>query len=160
MMIKNRIFFLIFALAALLISQTSSYLINVHLAIGESAEILPFLDFTHVRNHGGVFGTLQGKGWWFAGISFLILSGLVIFILKSEKLETYEFICFGIILGAGSSNILDRLIYGSVIDFINVQGIPYWHYVFNTADTLIHVGVWPMIFLSLFEHRKTEIDQK
>jgi signal peptidase II len=49
--------------------------------------------------------------------------------------------------------VLDRLIYGSVIDFIDVQGIPYWHYVFNTADVMIHLGIWPMLAIGLWQAR-------
>jgi signal peptidase II len=45
---------------------------------------------------------------------------------------------------------LDRVIYGSVIDFIDVQNIPLWNYIFNTADLMIHVGIWPMLALSLY----------
>ncbi|MEC7765651.1 MAG: signal peptidase II, partial [Pseudomonadota bacterium] len=60
----------------------------------------------------------------------------------------YEYICFGFIVGGGGSNILDRLVYGSVIDFINIQQIPYWNYIFNTADLMVHVGIWPMLILS------------
>jgi signal peptidase II len=149
----NKLIFFTLALIALLLSQASSYLVNTNLAIGETHVINSALHFTHVRNFGGIFGSFQGQGWVFASFSVIILSGLSLYVLKS-KLQSYEYIGFGIILGAGASNILDRLIYGSVIDFINVQGIPYWHYVFNTADTLIHVGVWPMLFFTFLDIRK------
>ena len=48
-------------------------------------------------------------------------------------------------MGAAAANICDRLVYGAVIDFIDIQGIPYWHYIFNIADTAIHLGVWPLV---------------
>lgn len=148
------ILFFLAAFFCLSISQLSSYLINSHLAIGESYRIADFLYFTHVRNHGGIFGSFHGKGWVFAIFSIFILSALIIYVIRSKSLKLYEYICFGIILGAGGSNILDRFIYGSVVDFINVQGIPYWHYVFNTADTFIHIGIWPMLLLSLLDARE------
>ena len=37
-----------------------------------------------------------------------------------------------------------------VIDFIDIQNIPFWSYIFNTADLMIHVGIWPMLALSLY----------
>ncbi len=159
MITKNKqiVIFFLAAFFCLAVSQLSSYLINSHLAIGESYRITDFLDFTHIRNHGGIFGSFHGKGWLFAIFSFCILSGLIIYVIRAKNMKLYEHICLGIILGAGSSNILDRFIYGSVVDFINVQGIPYWHYVFNTADTFIHIGIWPMLLFSILENRSENI---
>lgn len=150
----NRILFIFLALVCLALSQLSGYLVNSHLDIGESYQVNSFLDISHVRNYGGVFGSFHGKGWLFASFSIVLLSGLSAYVLLNKNLKRYEYICFGIILGAGMSNVLDRFIYGSVIDFINVKGIPYWNYVFNTADTFIHVGVWPLIFFSLLEIKR------
>ncbi|MBU2097387.1 MAG: signal peptidase II, partial [Gammaproteobacteria bacterium] len=130
-----------------------SYLINQNLPQGDSIVVLPFLHFTHLRNLGGVFGLAQGQGWIFAVFSILLISALVAYLWRSTQVRTYEFLCFGFVAGGGVSNVLDRLVYGSVIDFINVQGIPYWNYIFNTADTFIHIGLWPMLFIALFLHR-------
>jgi len=47
------------------------------------------------------------------------------------------------------------LVYGSVIDFIDIQHIPYWSYIFNTADLMIHVGIWPMLILSFLTSSST-----
>lgn len=152
---RSRHFFWFAAIAAacLAISQLGSYLVENSIPQGNSVVVLPFLHFTHIRNLGGVFGMAQGQGWIFALFSVALLSALVFYLLRSEHVRHYEFICFGFVAGGGASNILDRLIYGSVIDFIDVQGIPFWHYVFNTADTFIHLGLWPMLFIGLFLHR-------
>ena len=137
------------ALAVLAFSQVGSYLVNSRIPLGDTVELNNLIHFTHIRNMGGVFGMLQGRGWIFALLSIALISGLVIYLLKSRTVEKYEFICFGFIAGGGASNIIDRLVYGSVIDFIDVQHIPYWHYIFNTADMMVHVGLWPMLYLSL-----------
>lgn len=145
----------IIALVTLVISQAGSYLINRYVAIGDSVVIIDgLLHFTHVRNMGGVFGLAQGKGWLFGLLSIALLGGLLLYLVRSRQAHVYEYLCFGFVTGGGASNILDRLIYGSVIDFIDVRGIPFWHYVFNTADTFIHVGLWPMLFIGLFWHRE------
>ena len=70
-------------------------------------------------------------------------------------LERYEYICFGFVVGGGAGNITDRLIYGSVIDFIDIQQIPFWHYVFNTADVMIHLGIWPLLIISFVLNKNT-----
>lgn len=148
---KFKLFFILITLFTFAFSQLIGYLINESLAISESYQVNNFFYLTHVRNYGGVFGSFHGKGWIFAAISLVILSVLCAYLFLGKNIKKYEFICFGFIVGAGCSNIADRFIYGSVIDYINIQGIPYWHYVFNSADTFIHIGVWPMILFSLLD---------
>ncbi len=142
------------ALSALTLSQLIGLWINNNIEIGSSLEISQFLYFTHVRNFGGVFGMFQGSGWVFAIVSIGLLSAVVAYLWLSRSIARYEYICFGFIVGGGASNIMDRLVYGSVIDFIDVQHIPMWNYVFNTADMFVHVGIWPMLALSFFLHPK------
>lgn len=100
---------------------------------------------------GGVFGMLQGHGWIFGLFSVALITGLILYLYWGKQVQPYEYYCFGFIAGGGLSNITDRLIYGSVVDFINIQGIPYWQYIFNTADVMVHVGLWPMLYFSFFK---------
>lgn len=144
------------ALTILLVSQLGSYLINSRIPLGESVAWSSLVHFTHIRNMGGVFGMFQGHGWIFAVFSVVLIAGLVYYLARGRQVQPYEFICFGFIAGGGLSNILDRLIYGSVVDFIDVQGIPFWHYIFNTADVMVHIGLWPMLYLSLFHSPASE----
>ena len=145
--------FAVVALSVLSLSQAIGYWVNETIPLHSSIEINPFLFFTHVRNHGGVFGLLQGQGWVFGLFSAVLLGGVAAYLRFGEALARAEYLCFGLIVGGGPSNVLDRLIYGSVIDFIDVQGIPYWHYVFNTADVMIHLGIWPMLAIGLWQAR-------
>ncbi|CAM2064573.1 signal peptidase II [Sulfidibacter corallicola] len=138
------------------LSQVGSYLVNANLAQHQSVQVFSFLHFTHVRNMGGIFGIMQGKGWVFATLSFLVLAVLVTYICMARNIRRYEYICYGLIVGGGASNILDRFIYGSVVDFIDVRGISFWHYIFNTADVMIHLGIWPLVLISLLWHQKEE----
>jgi signal peptidase II len=150
-------FLIVFALLSatcLGLSQLSSYLVNTYIELGHSVVITSFLHFTHIRNMGGVFGLAQGQGWMFALFSLALISALVVYLLRSNQVRVYEFLCFGFIAGGGLGNILDRMIYGSVIDFIDVKGVPFWHYIFNTADTFIHIGLWPMLVIGIFFHKE------
>ena len=145
----NMLCFAGIVLGVLAVSQLNR-LLGEHSTIPEntSVELNSLIHFTHIRNHGGVFGMLQGMGGIFAVISIALLLGVSAYLWFSSSIERYEYICFGFIVGGGASNILDRFVYGSVIDFIDIQHIPYWNYVFNTADVMVHVGIWPLLVLS------------
>jgi signal peptidase II len=147
--------FILTAGLCLLVAQLVGYWVNASIPEGSSVQINALLNFTHVRNHGGVFGMAQGQGWLFGALSVLLLAGVCAYLWFGAVLARVEYLCFGLIVGGGASNILDRWVYGSVIDFIDVQGIPYWHYVFNTADVMIHLGIWPMLALTLFASRES-----
>ncbi|MDJ0840959.1 MAG: signal peptidase II [Acidobacteriota bacterium] len=142
--------FLTATLTALGLAQLSSFLVEKYLVQYQSREVLPFLYLTHVRNDGGIFGLFQGSGAVFSVLSIVFLGILVYYVTKEKNLRLFEYLCYGLILGGGLSNITDRLVYGSVIDFIDVRGIPGWEYIFNTADVMIHVGIWPLILFTLF----------
>jgi len=148
--------FSLIALTVLAVSQLCSHLVNSRIPLGSSIEWSSLVHFTHIRNMGGVFGMFQGHGWIFGFFSLLLISALVVYLWRGRDVQPYEYLCFGFVVGGGGSNILDRLLYGSVVDFINVQGIPYWHYIFNTADVMVHVGLWPMLYFSLFPGRQSQ----
>ncbi|MDD9891402.1 MAG: signal peptidase II [Gammaproteobacteria bacterium] len=136
-------------LGVLACSQLIGYWVNNNIALNTTWEINGLIHFTHIRNYGGIFGLAQGMGWLFGLISVSVLGAVTAYLWLGKEVSRYEFICFGFIVGGGASNILDRLIYGSVIDFIDIQHIPYWNYVFNTADMMIHIGIWPMLLISI-----------
>ena len=146
----NMLWFVGIVLTVLALSQIVGYWVNGAIPQNTSVEWNSLIHFTHIRNHGGVFGMLQGMGWVFATISIGLLIGVSAYLWFSSSIKRYEYICFGFIVGGGASNILDRFVYGSVIDFIDIQHIPYWNYIFNSADVMIHVGIWPLLFFSFF----------
>jgi len=143
------VLFAFIAIACMATAQAIGYLVNTTIAENSTVVINSFIHFTHVRNHGGVFGMLQGSGWLFALFSAALLIGVIIYLAIGKDLQRYEYVCFGFIVGGGASNVLDRLLYGSVIDFIDIQHIPYWNYIFNTADMMVHIGIWPMLLFSI-----------
>ena len=119
------------ALAVLSLSQLIGYWINTNIPLNTTWELNSLIHFTHIRNHGGVFGMLQGMGWVFAVISIALLAGVSAYLWFGSSIKRYEYVCFGFIVGGGASNILDRFIYGSVIDFINIQHIPGISFMFH-----------------------------
>ena len=136
--------FVLAAAAAFVVAQLGSHLVDTRLPLHDSHVVNSVLHLTHIRNTGGVFGLFPGNVIAFAAISGLIMLGFCLYVLTNRHLHRYQYVCFGLIVGATASNITDRLLYGAVIDFIDVQGIPYWHYIFNIADVAIHLGAWPL----------------
>ncbi len=147
---SNMALYAVVALCVTAISQYSGYWVNNNIELHSTLELNSLVHFTHIRNYGGVFGLAQGMGWLFGLISVALLAAVTAYLALGKNLQRYEYICFGFVVGGGTSNILDRLLHGSVIDFIDIQHIPYWNYVFNTADVMVHVGIWPLLVLSFF----------
>lgn len=152
---RNMALFGTIVITVLVISQLIGIWVNNAIPLNTTIELNTLIHLTHIRNYGGVFGLLQGMGWIFGLIGFSLLIAVVVYLWFGKDVSHYEYICFGFIVGGGGSNILDRLVYGSVIDFIDIQHIPYWSYIFNTADLMIHVGIWPMLILSFLSSMST-----
>lgn len=153
---KRRIAFLAAALFSLVISQLGSYLVRSHLQVEETYVVNSFLHLTEVRNTGGVFGSFQGNSVLFAVLSGSLLLGISFYMVRTRSIGVIESISIGLLTGGGASNVLDRLLYGAVIDFIDIQNIPYWHYIFNTADIMIHIGGWSLLIRFLFFRRSEQ----
>jgi signal peptidase II len=146
----NMALYLGIAVAVAAFSQLTGYWVNNAIPLNTTVELNGLIHFTHIRNYGGVFGLGQGMGWLFGLFSISLLAGVSAYLWLGKHISRFEYVCFGFIVGGGASNIIDRLVRGSVIDFIDIQHIPYWNYVFNTADVMVHVGIWPLLFYSLF----------
>jgi signal peptidase II len=126
------------------VAQLGSFLVQSRLPLHDTYVVNSVLHLTHIRNTGGVFGLLPGHGLVFVVTSSLIILGLVTYVVRQRITSPFQAVCFGLIVGAAASNVCDRLVYGSVVDFIDVQGIPGWRYIFNVADVAIHLGAWPL----------------
>jgi len=150
--------FLIFGLIAAMVlacSQAAGWWISENIPLHTTLELNGFLHLTHIRNYGGIFGLLQGQGWLFGALSLGLLAGIGAWLWFGAGISRFEYGCFGFIAGGGLSNVLDRLVHGAVIDYINLQHIPWWNYIFNLADVMIHAGIWPMILYSLLARKNT-----
>ncbi len=153
---RRRVNLLLFWLSAGLVlacAQAVGWWVNQNIPLYVTVEWNRLVHFTHIRNLGGVFGLLQGQGWLFGLLSLGLIAAIIGWLHLASGVSRLEFCCFGFIVGGGSSNVLDRQIHGGVIDYIYLQHIPYWNYIFNLADVMIHVGIWPMIAYGLWARK-------
>ena len=105
-----------------------------------------FLNFRPVWNDGISFGMFQGYGNY-GRIVFIIIALIISLwiIIYSKKLNTIGFIGYNLIAGGAIGNVIDRVIHGKVIDFIDVHYKAYHWPAFNMADSFIFIGV--LLFL-------------
>ena len=109
--------------------------------VGTRALLGEWLRLTYVRNTGVAFGLGAGKGLPFAAITLVAL-GLVVALALSPRSRTWpRSIALGLIVGGAAGNLLDRVRWGSVIDFLDFGLRQNWFPVFNAADSAITVGV-------------------
>ena len=141
----NKVIFLIFLVIA---DQLSKYFIVKNLSIGESFNIFSFLDLYLILNTGIAFSFFDDGGVygrWILVTLVLLVCVYLTYILFTEKLRKYESVALLMILSGGIGNLIDRTLWGHVIDFINFYYLNYSFYIFNFADTFITIGV--MIYI-------------
>jgi|TARA_B100000035_G_scaffold74020_1_gene61327 signal peptidase II len=141
----NKVIFLIFLVIA---DQLSKYFIVKNLSIGESFNIFSFLDLYLILNTGIAFSFFDDGGVygrWILVTLVLLVCVYLTYILFTEKLRKYESVALLMILSGGIGNLIDRTLWGHVIDFIHFYYLNYSFYIFNFADTFITIGV--MIYI-------------
>ncbi len=137
--------------------QASKYwiLYGLDLPSLRQVEVLPVLNFTMVWNQGVTFGLLNGLGTWshfiLAGFALAVVAGLCVWLRRAET--TLAAISIGGIAGGAVGNVLDRLRYGAVVDFIHAHLGEWSWYVFNVADAAIVCGVAALVLESQFRRQ-------
>ena len=148
MNVKKFIMSVIFILSlTTFIDQITKYIAFIVLFKNQQTLIVnDFLNFRPVWNDGISFGMLQGYGN--LGRVIFIIIALIIslwIIIYSKKLNTIGFVGYNMIAGGAIGNVIDRLVHGKVVDFIDVHYKEYHWPAFNMADSFIFIGV--LLFL-------------
>ena len=130
---------IIFGIIFLLIDQLSKGLISLYMNLNESFKLTNFLSITYVQNIGAAFSILQGARWLFIILGIIALNIIYIFFIKYKKLTNFEIIIYALMLSGIIGNIIDRVLYGYVIDFIDITLFNFA--IFNFADSFIVISV-------------------
>ncbi|MEE8580326.1 MAG: signal peptidase II [Myxococcota bacterium] len=141
-------FFVTTLLIALGLDRLSKQWIVAHFDYGERSAVIPgLLDLTYVRNPGGAFsffadGPLELRLLFFIGTTLVAIALLLVFFRRLEPEARLSAAALGTILGGAVGNLIDRIVYDGVIDFLDVYlwGGFTWP-TFNVADSCIVVGV-------------------
>lgn len=145
--------YLLISLLVVLSDQITKYIARDSIGPSEMIKVLPFLQFVSVRNEGAAFGLFSGLGnTTFIIISFFAIAVVSLLLLKGEQ----DLLGLSLILGGALGNLIDRLVFGRVTDFIDVfVGRFHWP-AFNVADSALTGGLFLMLISSVFHTREKE----
>jgi len=140
-------------LLVILLDQITKLLADHYLQYHQAVELVPMFNLTLMYNKGAAFSFLaQAGGWqrWF----FLILTGVVslfifLWIRKLKPQQKLQASALALILGGAIGNLIDRAIYGHVIDFLDIYYQQHHWPAFNIADSAISVGAFLLIYDTL-----------
>ncbi len=145
----NMLKWLWLSLLAIILDQAIKLAIAVSMHLYQSIQIMPYFNLTYVHNTGAAFSFLSDAGgwqrWFFAGLALLISVVIAVWLARLKQHETLLAIALALVLGGAIGNLIDRLAYGYVIDFLDVY-YQTWHWpAFNIADSAITLGVILML---------------
>ena len=156
---KTQKSYLLFALIIFLVffDQFSKYLIEENFNLYESIQIFSFLNFTFIKNFGGAFNLFNDASLNLGFIFSFLVSSICFYLflaiftnLVFKEILFKERVYWSLILAGGLGNLLDRIVRGYVVDFIDITFNPY---VFNLADCLVTIGIIFLLIDSFFVHK-------
>lgn len=130
---------LIICAAVILLDQVSKYLVVQNIAQGASVRCIDGLfHLTYIQNKGAAFGMLSDRRWIFMVVSVVAIGAILVYILKAKPQNMWEKTALGMIVGGGIGNMIDRVVNGYVVDFVEVEFMDFA--VFNVADAFVTVS--------------------
>jgi signal peptidase II len=150
----------VFALIVVVLDQLTKAWVLSGLDLREVGRVNllpPILNFTWVENRGVSFGLFgDGSARWMLSLFSIIVSG----ILGWWALRAYRRLlitAIGLVMGGALGNVIDRIRFGFVVDFIDFSGTGVFPWVFNIADSAITIGVILLILDSLLSERAAKV---
>ena len=145
------------ALLVLLIDQFTKVLVLGAFQLGDSTPVTSFFNLVRVHNHGAAFSFLAAAGgwqrWFFTGIG-VVATLFMLWMLRSHAGQTLFCLAISLILGGAVGNVVDRLLHGYVIDFLDFFWGT-WHFpAFNMADSAITLGAGLLILDEILRVRR------
>ena len=109
---------------------------------GDPFDVIPgVFRFSYVENRGAAFGMLDDHRWVFMIISTVAIVAMLVYIWKFAPKSIFLTVGLSLVVGGGIGNMIDRVAYGYVVDFIDFCAFPnLWMWVFNVADACVCVG--------------------
>jgi len=157
----SRLVYLLIAAGAFVLDQVTKGVVERRIPPFETIPVIPhFFNLTMTKNPGAAFGLFADSpaAWktvFLVLVSALLIAAVVGVVWRSRKLDWHSGVGLSLILGGAISNLLDRIRFGRVVDFIDLYVRSYHWYTFNLADTAIVIGAVLLICRVLFAERNT-----
>jgi len=133
----------------LLLDQISKQWVANSFDLYESVNLLPFFSFTYVHNPGAAFSFLADQGgwqrWFFTAIAVVACIIFTVWLAKTPKQQVLLSLALSLMLSGALGNLIDRVLFGYVIDFLDFHWAGYRFPAFNLADSAIFIGAALMI---------------
>ncbi len=141
----------------LLCDQIIKVLITLKLKLYQTIVVIPnFFDIYYLTNKGGAFSIFENASYFFIIFAICIFIILQQYIKKASIKSSMEITGLGLLMGGLVGNLVDRLLYGHVIDYLSFHIFKYSFPVFNIADIAIVVGVFLFFIDSIKDKSKTK----
>lgn len=143
--------FAVIVAAVVLLDQLTKALVLRMMPMFESIVVIPgFFNLTHVHNPGGAFGLLAQNGaawrhWLFLGAAFFALGIILYFYHHTPRSQPWLASALAMIFGGAIGNMIDRIRFGEVVDFLDVYIARYHWPTFNVADSAVSIGIGILI---------------
>ena len=153
-------YFYLISLVIVLLDQLAKLLVVRSMRLGQNIPIVPgFFDLTFVLNPGAAFSLFATLPEWIRNPFFILISvGAAVLIVAYRSWHLREnhlaSVSLALILGGAIGNLIDRLWYGVVVDFLDAHIYQYHWPIFNVADSAISVGVTLLLLELLLEWRR------
>jgi signal peptidase II len=146
------------ALAALVIvlDQMSKLWVTSHFVYGETLGVLSVFDLVLAHNTGAAFSFLSDAGGmqrWLFSLIAVAASGWIVWLLRKHSAQPLFALALSLILGGALGNLVDRISYGYVVDFLSFHWAGYYFPAFNLADSAITCGAFLLIWDSFKEDK-------
>lgn len=139
---------LILAAVLAMIDQIIKYFVTIYLQpVGTVSVIYNLFKLTYVENRGVAFGMFSDMRWIFVAFTLILIIAIIIIMFTKRTKGTFLYICFALIIGGGIGNLIDRIFYGYVIDYLSISFFPP---VCNFADYCITAGTVMLVIYVLF----------
>ena len=133
----------------LIIDIVIKLIVKYNMKLYESIKIIDkFFYITYVRNTGAAWSILSGKQIFLILFSIIVIVGIIIYLIKKKEYTRLETISYSLVLSGAVGNLIDRILYGYVIDYLNFYIFNYNFPVFNIADTCIVIGIM-LLFIDM-----------
>lgn len=139
---------LLLAVVVIILDQTSKAAITSHFVYGESLIVTSFFNLVLAHNTGAAFSFLSDAGGlqrWLFSLIAVVASVWIVWLLRKHQAEKLFSFALAFILGGALGNLIDRIAYGYVVDFLDFHAAGYHFAAFNVADAAITLGAGLLI---------------